>query len=147
MTISYTFFLTFQPNLDFLFHQHQHVFQYNNLNYRFHLKENIFAFVALRYFHDVLLSWCDESDFFSSKPPLLVDERGTNRVIWKWGFEFLGAPIGTHDFCNNHSADRAKQAEKLLAEISELDDPQVGLRLMCSCAGFLGDPASSLTPK
>ena len=59
-----------------------------------------------------------------------------DKVIWGGGFEFLGAPVGSNEFCENHSAERADQAKKLWSAITELDDPQVGLRLMRACAGF-----------
>ena len=66
---------------------------------------------------------------------LLVDSRGNDRVIWHGGFEFLGAPIGSHAFSEKHAADRVQQAKALLSAISDLPDPQVGLRLIRVCAG------------
>eukprot|EP00435_Cladocopium_sp_Y103_P050846 s718_g15.t1 len=50
-------------------------------------------------------------------------------------FELLGAAIGSADFIAAHTAVRAAAASTLLKAISELDDPQVGVRLMRSCAG------------
>ena len=79
---------------------------------------------------------------------LLVDERGKDRIIWDGGFEFLGAPIGSSTFCNQHSAARADQAQTLLTAISELEDPQVALRLQRRCQGFakLGYSARVVPP-
>ena len=45
---------------------------------------------------------------------LLVDERGNNRIIRGGGFEFLGAPVGTNDFCEGHALERVNKAKKLL---------------------------------
>ena len=67
---------------------------------------------------------------------LLVDSGGNDRVTWSGGFEFLGAPIGNQAFCESHAAGRVQQAKSLLTTISELPDPQVGLRLIRVCAGF-----------
>ena len=67
---------------------------------------------------------------------LLVDELGNDRVVRGGGFEFLGAPIGTNEFCHQHANDRVTKATKLLEAIGNLPDPQVGLRLIRSCAGF-----------
>ena len=66
----------------------------------------------------------------------LFDENGNNRVIVGGGFEFLGAPIGTVAYCTQHAMERSGRAKQLLDKISELEDPQVGLRLMRACSGF-----------
>ena len=57
-------------------------------------------------------------------------------MIRRGGFEFLGAPIGDSEFCNSHAGERVNKARKLLSAIGELPDPQIGLRLVRSCAGF-----------
>ena len=51
-------------------------------------------------------------------------------------FEFLGAAIGDEVFVRAHTADRAAKAGDLLDSLGELEDPQVALRLLRSCAGF-----------
>eukprot|EP00435_Cladocopium_sp_Y103_P044109 s1901_g12.t1 len=64
--------------------------------------------------------------------PLLRHLDGTSRVLHN--FEFLGAAIGEDAFCEAHN--RACKAEKLLEALAALADPQVGVRLLRSCAGF-----------
>ncbi len=51
-------------------------------------------------------------------------------------FELLGGPIGTPEFCNNHTQERVDKACKLLKELGELPDPQVALLLLRYCASF-----------
>ena len=51
------------------------------------------------------------SDLFALFPrDLLVDENGDNRVVYEGGVEFLGAPLGSHAFCQGHAAARVDQA-------------------------------------
>ena len=59
---------------------------------------------------------------------------GSSRVCRN--FEFLGAAIGDDAFTRAHTADRAAKAGDLLDALGELEDPQVALRLLRSCAGF-----------
>ena len=64
-------------------------------------------------------------------PPLLLfDEQGADRVVRN--FTLLGAPIGDDAFCGAHTAARAKLAGPLLDHIAELEDRQIGLRLLKS---------------
>ena len=63
-------------------------------------------------------------------PPLLFDEQGADRVVRN--FTLLGAPIGDDAFCGAHTAARAKLAGPLLDHIAELEDRQIGLRLLKS---------------
>ena len=65
---------------------------------------------------------------------LLLDSAGGDRVARN--FTLLGAPIGDDMFCAAHTAARAKLAGPLLDQISELDDPQIGLRLLRSAAAY-----------
>lgn len=51
-------------------------------------------------------------------------------------FELLGGAIGDDNFVLQHTVERAAKAGDLLDAIGELPDPQVGLRLLRSCAGF-----------
>ena len=51
-------------------------------------------------------------------------------------FTLLGAPIGDDMFCAARTAARAKLAGPLLDQISELDGPQIGLRLLRSAAAY-----------
>ena len=52
-------------------------------------------------------------------------------------FELLGAPIGNEAFTASHVAARVDKAATLLEAGGELEDPQVGLRLLRSCAGHV----------
>lgn len=67
---------------------------------------------------------------------LLFDDKGQDKVIRLGNFEFLGAPIGDSAFCEQHASERVDKARKLLTAISTLPEPQVGLRLIRTCAGF-----------
>ena len=51
-------------------------------------------------------------------------------------FELLGGPIGSEEFCNNHTQERVDKAVELLAALGELPDPQVALTLLRQCAAF-----------
>ncbi len=59
-------------------------------------------------------------------------------TIWlpDGNFELLGGPIGSPDFCNNHTAKRVEKATAVLKAIGELPDPQVALLLLRYCASF-----------
>ena len=48
----------------------------------------------------------------------------------------LGGPIGTSEFCNEHTQNRVEKASKLLSALGELNDPQVALTLLRHCASF-----------
>ena len=65
---------------------------------------------------------------------LLCHPDGSSRVLCN--FEFLGAALGENSFCEAHIAKRAGKAQQLLEALAALDDPQVGLRLLRTCAGF-----------
>ena len=67
--------------------------------------------------------------------PLMFDDSGQSRIR-QCSLELLGAAIGTRDFCEAHTAARVDGARQLLGEISDLQDPQVALRLLRSCAGY-----------
>ena len=68
---------------------------------------------------------------------LLVDSvTGANRVAWEPNFEFLGAPVGSDAFCATRTRDRVQQAIQTIVAIGALCDPQIGLCLLCTCAGF-----------
>ena len=74
------------------------------------------------------------ADLSAALPPaLLWDEGGADRVVKS--FEFLGAAIGGDAFVASHTADRVRKAIPLLDAIAELEDPQVALRLLRTCAG------------
>ena len=51
-------------------------------------------------------------------------------------FELLGGPIGSEEFCNNHTQERVNKAVELLTALGELPDPQVALTLLRQCAAF-----------
>ena len=59
-----------------------------------------------------------------------------SRVAWDGNFEFLGAPIGSAEYCGAFTSERVAQAKVTLDAVAKLTDPQVGLRLLRHCAGF-----------
>ena len=64
---------------------------------------------------------------------LVLDGTGNSRV--QTNFELLGAAVGDDAFIAAHAHNRAAAALPLLEAIGGLDDAQVGLRLLRSCAG------------
>ena len=64
---------------------------------------------------------------------LLRNPDGTSRV--QQSFELLGAPVGDDAYVASHTAARVQAARPLLQALGALEDPQVGLRLLRSCAG------------
>ena len=69
-------------------------------------------------------------------PDALLRDTATGSSRACRNFEFLGAAIGDDAFTRAHTADRAAKAGDLLDALGELEDPQVALRLLRSCAGF-----------
>ena len=51
-------------------------------------------------------------------------------------FELLGGPIGSREFCNQHTQDRVEKVKEILTALGELPDPQVALLLLRHCASF-----------
>ena len=52
------------------------------------------------------------SDLHAKFPSaLLLDNDGKDWVIRDMGFEFLGAPIGTADFCERYASERAEKCK------------------------------------
>ena len=66
-------------------------------------------------------------------PELLQDHSGCTRVAKH--FELLGAPVGDDAFCAQRTASRVKGASQLLDAVADIDDPQIGLRLLRTAAG------------
>ena len=66
-------------------------------------------------------------------PELLRSPDASSRV--QQSFELLGAPIGGAPFVSSHTAARVAAARPLLQALGELEDPQVGPRLLRFCAG------------
>ena len=64
---------------------------------------------------------------------LLREPDGSSKVLRN--FELLGAPIGDLASTKAHALTRVAGAKALLEALGELDDPQVGLRLLRACAG------------
>ena len=52
-------------------------------------------------------------------------------------FDLLGAAIGDSAFVASHTRSRVESAEPLLAALAEVEDAQVGLMLLRSCAGHV----------
>ena len=67
---------------------------------------------------------------------LLFDERGQDRVLRDGNFEFLGAPIGSADFCAKITEQRVEEAATTITAICTHGDPQIGLRLLWTCGSF-----------
>ena len=65
---------------------------------------------------------------------VLQNPDGSGKVLRN--FEFLGAAIGDAAYIQAHTAARTAKAGKLLDMLADLEDPQVGLRLLRACAGF-----------
>ena len=65
-------------------------------------------------------------------PELLHNPDATCRV--QRSFELLGAPVGDASYVASHTTARVQAAHPLLQALGELEDPQVGLRLLRSCA-------------
>ena len=51
-------------------------------------------------------------------------------------FELLGGPIGSDDYCNQHTQERVERAMEILTALGELPDPQVALTLLRHCSSF-----------
>ena len=51
-------------------------------------------------------------------------------------FELLGGPIGSSEYCNQHTQNRVDKASELLLALGELPNPQVALTLLRQCASF-----------
>ena len=76
--------------------------------------------------------------------PTTADNASIDRSLFPDGlkclskphFKFLGSPIGDKDFCAGLTEKRKKKAQPLMEAIAELDDPQVSLQLLRSCASF-----------
>ena len=51
-------------------------------------------------------------------------------------FELLGGPVGSREFCNQHTQERVDKALRILQALGEVPDPQVALQLLRRCAGF-----------
>ena len=51
-------------------------------------------------------------------------------------YELLGGPIGSDEYCNQHTQTRVNKAMELLKALGELPDPQVALLLLRHCASF-----------
>ena len=60
---------------------------------------------------------------------VLRDEDGEDRVLRDGNFEFLGAPIGSDEFCAASTRARVAEAAKTIKAICKHNDPQIGLRL------------------
>ena len=68
----------------------------------------------------------------------IINDLFPSNVIFRdnGDFELLGGPIGSDDFCNNHTQARVGKAVVLLEALGELPDPQVALTLLRHCASF-----------
>ena len=70
-------------------------------------------------------------------PGLLTDPAtGTDRVGLDGNFEFLGAPVGSPQYCAAFVQRKVDAAAASLQALGELQDPQVGLRLLRLCGSF-----------
>ena len=58
------------------------------------------------------------------------------KVIRDGNFELLGGPVGTREFCNDHTQSRVTKACRVLEALGDLPDPQVALQLVRHCAAF-----------
>ena len=58
------------------------------------------------------------------------------KIIRDGNFELLGGPIGSPEFCNQHTQARVTKALRVLEALGEVPDPQVALQLLRNCAAF-----------
>ena len=58
------------------------------------------------------------------------------KVIRDGNFELLGGPVGSPQYCNQHTQARVTKALRVLNALGECPDPQVALQLLRTCAGF-----------
>ncbi len=65
------------------------------------------------------------------------------------GFELLGAPIGSKEFCEKCATERVGKVQEVLAALKNVDDAQVELALLRSCLGLprFGFTMRSAPPK
>ena len=76
----------------------------------------------------------DASTLSNRLPPeLLRTPDGASRL--QWNFELLGAAVGDVAFSAVNTLERVDKAAPLLEALGELEDAQVALRLLRSCAG------------
>ena len=80
--------------------------------------------------HGVRLTWLPTSRRRCSAPRTVAAVCSKTSSCW-----LLGAAVGDAGFVAAHTAQRVSAAEPLLQALGELDDAQVGLRLLRSCAG------------
>jgi len=59
-----------------------------------------------------------------------------SNIVRDGNFELLGGPIGTAEFCNQHSQSRVTKAVRVLEALGEVPDPQVALQLLRRCGAF-----------
>ena len=65
-------------------------------------------------------------DLFDKNIPRKLDD----------GFKLLGAPIGTDEYCQSLTHQRATKIQDCLDAIGDLPDPHIALALLHSCASF-----------
>jgi len=58
------------------------------------------------------------------------------KVVRDGNFELLGGPIGSQQYCNQHTQSRVTKAMRILSALGDVPDPQVALQLLRRCAGF-----------
>ena len=58
------------------------------------------------------------------------------KVVRDGNFELLGGPVGSRDFCNQHTHGRVTKALRVPTALGEVSDPQVALQLLRRCASF-----------
>ena len=74
----------------------------------------------------------------------LQNPDGSGKVLRN--FEFLGAAIGDAAYIQAHTAARTAKAGELLDMLADLEDPQVGLRLLRACGLFSDDHSMRCNP-
>ncbi len=71
----------------------------------------------------------------ANHPKLLVDEESQAfRVSGRGCAEILGASLGHREFCEAYASKRVEENRQTLKAISTLEDPQIALRLLRTCA-------------
>jgi hypothetical protein len=74
-------------------------------------------------------------ELFTAQSSIRGDLSDIPRVAGE-GFELLGAPIGSPNFCEAYVMRRVQKIREALKNLTVIDDPQVELSLLRSCMGM-----------
>ena len=75
-------------------------------------------------------------ELFPSAAPVPTELFLGVKLLQTEGFELLGSPIGSDQFCEDYVKMRVLRIRQALTNLELVDDPQVELALLRSCVGF-----------